>query len=54
VNSQQRLLRLEFTVPTESFRLGENQVAIRVLKRPKDALEAKVVLEKLELHVQYG
>jgi hypothetical protein len=54
VNPQQRLLRLEFAVAAESCRLGENQVTIRVLKRSKDASEAKVVLEKLEVHVRYG
>jgi hypothetical protein len=48
VNPRQRLLRLEFAAGAESCRLGENRVAIRVLKRPNAASEANVVLEKLE------
>jgi hypothetical protein len=54
VNPRQRLLRLEFAVPAEFCRLGENQVAIRVLERPAADAKETVVLEKLELAVQYS
>jgi hypothetical protein len=54
VNPRQRLLRLEFAVTAESCRPGENRVVIRVLKRSKGASDVMVVLEKLEMHVQYG
>ena len=51
VDPRQRLLRLDFAVDPRHCRVGENQVDVGLAKGAKPARD--VVLEKLELHVEY-
>jgi len=53
VNSDQKLLRLDFTVPPRLCHLGENEVSVRVVEPPADT-DNEMVLEKLEVHVEYN
>jgi len=53
VNPEQKLLRLDFTVPVNLCRLGENQVSIRIVDRASRKDSASIVLEKIEVHVDY-
>jgi hypothetical protein len=50
INPQQRLLRLDFTVPSGLCHLGENQVSISIIDRIPYVC-ADIFLEKLEIHV---
>ena len=53
VDPEQRLLRMEFPIPPGSCRLGENRIAVRIVKRvPHDSREV-ISVEKLEVHVRY-
>jgi hypothetical protein len=52
VNPKQRLLRLDCAVPREAWKLGRNQVEIRVSSRPPGATSA-VRIEKVETHLKY-
>lgn len=54
INPGQRLLRLDFTVDPQQCRLGENLVRLRLARPAKQDAADEVVLEKLELHVQYA
>jgi hypothetical protein len=51
VNPRQKLLRLDFAVDPRHCRVGENPVELRLIEAAKRA--GNVVLEKLELHVEY-
>ena len=53
VNPDQKLLRLDFTVPVNLFRLGENQVSVSIVDRVPYEYTANIVLEKLEVHLDY-
>ena len=53
VNPKQRLLRLEYAIDPALCHLGENQAVFRIVKRRSSAPNARIVLEKLELHVRY-
>jgi hypothetical protein len=53
VNPQQRLLRLEFSVPLAACRVGPNQVALNMTGRMPYCCQP-IVLEKLEVHLIYG
>ncbi|MDQ1327643.1 MAG: Family 10 glycosylhydrolase, partial [Candidatus Poribacteria bacterium] len=52
VNPEQKLLRLDFNVPSGLCRLGENQVSISIIDRVPYVC-AYIFLEKLEIHVKY-
>ena len=52
VNPAQELLRLDFAVAPELCRIGENRVELRLMEPAEPG--GKVVLEKLELHVEYA
>ena len=54
VNPRQRLLRLDFDVDPQLCRVGENLVSIRVSNSIKEDVADEVVLEKLEVRIQYG
>ena len=53
INPEQKLLRLDFTVPPRLCYLGENQVNLRVVERANRPPDSDVVVEKLEVHVNY-
>jgi len=53
VNPEQKLLRLDFTVPPRLFHLGENQVSVRIVERAHGKSDDDIVIEKLEVHVDY-
>ncbi len=53
VNPKQRLLRLEYAVDPALCRLGENQVTVHIANRRSTTPNARIVLEKLEVHVHY-
>ena len=52
VNRAQELLRLDFVTDPALFQVGENRVDARLAKQQRH--EGNVVLEKLELHVDYA
>ncbi len=52
INPKQQLLRLECAVPRKAWRLGVNEVAIRVASRAS-AVDSAVQLEKVEAHLNY-
>ncbi len=54
VNPAQRLLRLDFKVAPRQCRLGENVVGIQLTGPGGEGAATAVVLEKLEVHVQYA
>ena len=53
VNSAQKLLRLDYSVETGMCRVGLNEVELRLAARAGNPPGRGVVLEKLELHVDY-
>jgi hypothetical protein len=53
VNPDQKLLRLDFTVPPRQCRPGENQINICIVARAPYLPGVDIVLEKLEVHVDY-
>ena len=53
VDPKQKLLRLDFSVPPRQCRLGENQVDILIAGRAAYKHGESVLLEKLEVHVDY-
>ena len=54
VNPRQRLLRLDFKVDPRRCRIGENAVNIGLPDSSKEGAADEIVLEKLEVRVQYG
>lgn len=52
VNAEQRLLRLDAVVPSDTWKIGANEVTIR-LTTPDVAADRTVQLEKLEAHLRY-
>ena len=54
VNPAQRLLRLDFKVEPHQCRVGENVVGVRLANRGGENAAKAVVLEKLEVLLQYG
>lgn len=54
VNPRQRLLRLDFAVAPGQCKLGENIATIRLAGPAPGPADAKVALEKLEVHVRYA
>jgi hypothetical protein len=54
INPRQRLLRLDFAVEPHRCRVGENLVRIRLPIPAREDAADEPVLEKLEVHVQYG
>ena len=54
VNPRQKLLRLDFAVDPRHCRLGENAVGLRLPGRTGKPAAQGVVLEKLEVHLQYA
>jgi hypothetical protein len=52
VNLKQQLLRIDCVVPPEAWRLGANEVAIRIASRAPSSLSV-VQLEKVEAHLNY-
>lgn len=52
VNPMQRLLRLDCAVPREAWKLGQNEVVVRVSPRAPSAKSA-VQIEKVEAHLKY-
>ncbi|MFH1921871.1 MAG: family 10 glycosylhydrolase [Planctomycetota bacterium] len=54
VNPRQRLLRLEFALNPRQCRLGENLVRVRLPGPAKENASGEVILEKLEIQVQYA
>lgn len=53
VNPQQRLLRLEFAVPSGLARVGANEVAVAVAERAPYCC-TELVVEKVEAHLRHG
>lgn len=54
INPEQRLLRLDFAVPAEFTRVGENTLQFSLAARAAEKSQnADVKLEKVELHVRY-
>jgi hypothetical protein len=53
VRPDQRLLRVEFTVPTTACRTGRNDVSVAIANRAPHCCQ-EIVLEKLEVHLAYG
>ena len=49
----QKLLRMDFAVPSRLCRLGENHVSVRVVKRMLREQGGSISIEKLEVHVSY-
>jgi hypothetical protein len=54
INPRQRLLRVEFAVDPRRCRPGDNLVRIRLASPATQDAADGVVLEKLEVHVQYA
>ena len=52
INPEQKLLRLDFTVPSGLCHLGENQLSVCIVDRIPYVC-TDIVLEKLEIHVNY-
>ena len=50
VNPTQQLLRIEGTVPNEAWKIGANEVSLRITSSP----ETTVQLEKVEAHLTYA
>jgi hypothetical protein len=53
VNPDQKLLRLDFIVPPRLCRPGENQINIRIADRVPYDYGAAIMLEKVEVHLDY-
>jgi len=53
VNPAQKLLRLDFTVSSGQCRLGENQININIANRVPYLPGVDIVIEKIEVHVNY-
>ena len=53
VDPEQRLLRLDFTVPPHECRLGENQVSLYMVRRDPYAYPDLILLQKVEVHANY-
>lgn len=53
VDPKQRLLRLDCAVPVKAWKLGRNEVEIRLASRAPQSKSA-VQIEKVEAHVKYG
>jgi hypothetical protein len=53
VNPRQQLLRLDFTIDPRVCQQDENRVRLRLCCLPEDTGAGRVVLEKLEMHVQF-
>ncbi len=52
ISPEQKLLRLDFTVPSGLCNLGENQVSVRIVDRIPYVC-TYILLEKLEIHIKY-
>jgi hypothetical protein len=52
IDPAQKLLRLDFLVPPRLCHLGENEISLRIVDRVP-YMVADIVLEKLEVHVEY-
>lgn len=50
VNPKQQLLRIEAAVPHDAWKIGPNEVSIRVASSPQRAVQ----LEKMEAHLSYA
>ena len=53
IDPNQKLLRIDFTVSPQLCKLPQNQVQLQVTKRAKDTTDSDIVLEKLEVHIDY-
>ncbi len=53
MNPNQRLLRLDFIVPPRLCHLGDNQINIRIVDRVPYEYGATIILEKVEVHLNY-
>ena len=53
INPEQKLLRLDFTIPPQQCRLGENQVSLRIVDRVPYLPGVDIALEKVEIQVNY-
>ncbi len=53
VDPEQKLLRLDFIVPPRLCHPGENQVSIRIIDRVPYEYGAVIMLEKVEVHLDY-
>jgi hypothetical protein len=50
---EQKLLRLDFIVPPRLCHPGENQVSIGIIDRVPYGYGAVIILEKVEVHLDY-
>ena len=53
INPEQKLLRLDFAVLPRLCNLGENQVSLHIIERATHSPDGDIVIEKLEVHVDY-
>ena len=54
VDPDQRLLLWVFAAPARQFRVGENQVSVRIVERVPYKPGCDIVVEKLEVHADYS